>query len=352
VATVQSSPKSLILYTIWMTAFAVVVLWGLYHVRDVVLLLYISGIFAVGFSPIVRLIERQRLLPVGTRRFPRWLAILVLYVVILSAIVSVGLLIVPPVIDQAQELWNQKEEIFNRVQQVLHEYGVLRGEYLTLEQAVERAPGAAADVDVVSTVFDAVRGLLGGIAGFIAVLIVTFYLLVDARNIQQTFLRLFPLDDRPRVDTITRTITLKVSAWLGGQALLGMIIGASSAIGLWLLGIPYFYVLAIIAGFGELIPVVGPILSAIPAVIVAATVSPQKALLVIIFFVVQQQFENHVLVPRVMSRQVGVSPVAVIIALLIGGRLLGVLGALLAVPTVAIVQVLVMELLEYKEKAS
>lgn len=335
-----------------MTAFAVIVLWGLYHVRDVLMLLYISGIFAVGFSPIVRLIERQRLLPVGTRRVPRWSAILVLYVVILSAIVSIGMLIVPPVVEQAQQLWEQKSEIFYRAQQLLHKYGILQGEYLTIEEAVERAPEAAADVNVVTTLLDAVRGLLGGIAGFIAVLIVTFYLLVDARNLQHAFLRLFPMEERPRVDAITRTITLKVSGWLGGQALLAIIIGTTSAIGLWLFGVPYFYVLALICGFGELIPVVGPILSAIPAVIVAATVSPQKALLVIIFFVVQQQLENHILVPRVMSRQVGVSPVTVIVALLIGGRLLGVLGALLAVPTAAIVQVLVSELLESREKGS
>ena len=114
---------------------------------------------------------------------------------------------------------------------------------------------------------------------------------------------------------------------------------------------PYFYVLALISAIGELIPVVGPILAAVPAVAVASTVSLQKVILVIVFFLVQQQFENHVLVPKVMSRQVGVSPVAVIVALLVGGRLLGIVGALLAVPTVAILQVLFSELLDLKEKA-
>jgi predicted PurR-regulated permease PerM len=109
------------------------------------------------------------------------------------------------------------------------------------------------------------------------------------------------------------------------------------------MGVPFFYVLALIAGIGEMIPVVGPILAAIPAVAVAATVSFNKALIVIVFFVVQQQFENHVLVPKIMERQVGVSAVTVIIALLFGGSLLGILGALLAVPTAAIVQVIFME---------
>jgi predicted PurR-regulated permease PerM len=143
---------------------------------------------------------------------------------------------------------------------------------------------------------------------------------------------------------MSRDITVKVSAWLGGQLVLGAIIGTSSALGLWVLGVPFFYVLALISGIGELIPVVGPILSAIPAVAVAATVSLQKALIVIIFFIVQQQVENHVLVPKIMSRQVGVSAVTVIVSLLIGGKLLGIVGAILAVPTAAIIQVLYLEL--------
>jgi len=131
-----------------------------------------------------------------------------------------------------------------------------------------------------------------------------------------------------------------LSAWLGGQLLLSAIIGTTSAIGLWAIGIPFFYVLAVISAIGELIPVVGPILSAIPAIAIAATISLEKMLVVVIFFVVQQQFENHVLVPKVMSRQVGVSAVTVIVSLLIGGELLGILGAILAVPTVAILQVI------------
>jgi predicted PurR-regulated permease PerM len=156
-------------------------------------------------------------------------------------------------------------------------------------------------------------------------------------------LQLFPASERARVDAVSRDITLKVSAWLGGQLLLGAIIGGTSAVGLWLLGIPFFYVLAVISGVGELIPVVGPILSSIPAIAIAATVSLQKVLLVIVFFVLQQQVENHLLVPKIMSRQVGVSAVTVIVALLIGGKLLGIVGAILAVPTAAILQVVLTE---------
>jgi predicted PurR-regulated permease PerM len=333
-----------------MTAFAVVLLWALYHVRHVLLLLYISGLFAIGFSPMVRLIERQRLLPVGSRRFPRWLAILVLYVFIVGSAVAVGMLVFPPLVEQAQQLWNQKDQMFDQAQRFLHDRGLLRGELLTLEQVVERAPEAAGDANVVSTVLGALRGVFGGIVGFLTILIVTFYLLVDSWNLHQMFLRLFPRSERARVDAATRAVTVKLSAWLGGQLLLGAIIGITSAIGLWLMGIPFFYVLALISAVGELIPVVGPILAAVPAIAVAATVSYQKVIMVVIFYVVQQQIENHVLVPKVMARQVGVSAVTVIVAILIGGNLLGIVGALLAVPSAAILQVLLTEILDEREK--
>lgn len=350
--TTPKTQRSLIRYAIWMTVLAALLLWAAYLVREVLLLLYISGLLAIGFSPIVRLIERQRLLPIGTQRFPRWLAILVLYVFIIGTFVGIGMLIFPPLVDQAQEFWSQKEQMFERGQSFLRERGLLRGEQITLEEAVERAPSAAGGTDAVATLFGALRGVLGGIVGFLTIIIVTFYLLVDSWSLHQTMLRLFPPADRARVDAATRAITVKVSAWLGGQLFLGAVIGLTSAVGLWLMGIPYFYVLALISAVGELIPVVGPILAAIPAIAVAGTVSYQKVVMVVIFFLVQQQFENHVLVPKVMSRQVGVSAVTVIVALLIGAKLLGILGALLAVPTAAILQVLFTEVMNMREKPS
>jgi predicted PurR-regulated permease PerM len=347
VTTSPATQKPLILWTIAMIALAVILLWSAFLVRDVLLLIYVSGLLAVGFSPIVRLIERQNVLPIGTRRFPRWLAILVLYVVILGTLTGIGFMIVPPLVDQSQQLWAAKDEMFDRAQEFLIHKGLL-SEHLTLKEAVARAPGT--DSGTVRTVMSAVMGLVGGLFGIITILILTFYILVEADSLRNTMLRLFPAQNRPRVAAASRDITEKVSAWLGGQLLLGGIIGGTSAVGLWLLGIPFFYVLALISGIGELIPVVGPILAAIPAVAVASSVSLKKALLVIVFFTVQQQVENHVLVPKVMSRQVGVSAVTVIVALLIGGKLLGLIGAILAVPTAAILQVLFTELTAQKDR--
>jgi predicted PurR-regulated permease PerM len=157
-------------------------------------------------------------------------------------------------------------------------------------------------------------------------------------------LRLFPRQHRERVDAASRVVMDKVSAWLVGQLLLAGAIGSTSAVGLWALGIPFFYVLALLSAIGEMIPIVGPILSAIPAIAVAASLGPRKVIAVIVFFVLQQQLENHILVPKIMERQVGVSAVMVIISLLLGGSLLGIVGAILAVPTAAILQVIFHEI--------
>jgi predicted PurR-regulated permease PerM len=325
-----------------MTALTVIVLWCAYLVRDALLLIYVSALLALGFSPLVRVIERQKVLPVGSARIPRWFAILVPYVVILGTITLLLLLIWPPLVAQAQALWAQVPDMFDRAQRFLVGKGLLN-EHLTLREAMERAqgPGGAAAQKVAG----AVVGLAGGIFGIVTILILSLYILIDADNLRRSMLRMFPAHQRARVAAATREVMVKVSAWLGGQMLLGAVIGTTSAIGLWALGIPFFYVLALVTGIGEMIPVVGPILSAIPALAVAATISLQKTVFVLIFLVVQQQLESHILVPRIMSRQVGVSPVTVLVALLIGGSLLGIVGAILAVPTAAILQVVANELL-------
>jgi predicted PurR-regulated permease PerM len=337
-----SEQKSLILYGVVMTALAVIILWAAYLVRDALLLIYISGLLAVGFSPTVRLIERQTFLPIGTQRFPRWIAILVLYLMIVGALVGIGFLVVPPLVKQARQLVKELPHMLERATQFLVDKGIV-DHPITWQEAVQQAPVAGSS-DAVGTVVGAIAGVVGGVFGFVTILILTFYLLVEADQLRNWMLRLFPKSRRATVAAASADIALKVSAWLGGQLLLGGIIGATSAIGLWLMGVPFFYVLALISGVGEMIPIVGPILASIPALAVAATVSYQKVLFVLLFFVLQQQFENHVLVPKIMSRQVGVSAVTVIVALLIGGKLLGILGALLAVPTAAILQVIVTEL--------
>jgi predicted PurR-regulated permease PerM len=339
------SALRIVAWSIVMVAVALLLAVALYQVRTVLMLVYVSALLAIGLAPIVRAVERQKLLPVGTRTFPRWLAILTLYLTLLVTVVGLGFAVIPPLVGQGQSLWRRLPDLFARGQQFLIDRGLVDHAF-TMSEALQKAPTGmlGAGGDAVTTVVGAVINVAGGVFGVVTILILTFYMLVESDTIFRRFVRLFPIEQRLRIATVSSDITVKVSAWLGGQLLLGAIIGTTATLGLWLLGMPYFFVLGFIAGIGELIPMVGPILSAIPALMVALTVSPSMALGVGVFFLVQQQFENHLLVPKLMERQVGVSAVTVIIALLMGGSLLGIVGALLAVPTAAVLQVIFDEL--------
>ena len=336
----RSDARALIRYALTGLALTVMLLWAAYLVRGALLLIYVAALVAIGISPVVSRLERRRLR--GRRRLPRWFAILEVYLLLIVVLVLLGALVVPPLIDQARAFWTAIPDLLHRAQQWLIERGLLARE-LTFTEAVQQTTNSGG-TDAVSAVVGAVSGFVGGVFGLLTILILAFYLLLDSSKLFRTFVSLFPKSERPRVEDACRRVSDQVSAWLAGQIFLAIIIGTTAALGLIALGVPYFYVLALIAGLGEMIPVVGPIVAAIPAVAVALTVSPTTALLVAIFFLIQQQVENHVLVPKVMERQVGVSAGIVIIALLIGGSLLGIVGAILAVPTAAILQVVLQEL--------
>jgi predicted PurR-regulated permease PerM len=336
--------NSAIARAVAITALAGLVLVALYVARDAILIAYISVVLAIGLGPIVHRVER--FVPKGTRALPRWFAILVIYLGVVFLATISGLLIVPPLIEQAQDLWTRAPQLLDQGQEFLIRHRLLN-HHITLEEAFQNAPGPG---DAMGTVASALTFAFGGIIAVVTILILTFYLLVDSDKLFFAFARLFPRGERPRVEEVASKISTKVSAWLSGQMILAGTIGLTSAIGLYFLGVPYFYVLALVTAFGEMIPMVGPIFSALPCLAVALTVSPRTAIFTGLFLLAQQQLEAHVLVPKVMERQVGVSAVTVIIALLAGASLLGILGALLAVPSAAIIQVVIQELLDERDR--
>lgn len=334
----RRDPRQVAVFSVAAALTGLVVLWTLYLLRHVLLLLYVAGLLAIGISPAVRWLERHS----QGRRMPRWVAILVIYLGLMVVVAFTVWLTVPPLIAQAQELWTNLPAYLNRAQATLVEHRLITHRY-TWSELLTRVPSPGM---ALVSILGAVQGVIGIAGAVITILVLPYYLLLEAPALQVGFVKFFARDQRVVLARVTHSVTIKVSAWLGGQVLLAFIIGSTAALGLWLIGVPYFYVLALVAGFGELIPVIGPILAAVPAVLVALTVSVELGLLTSAYFGIQQFIENHFLVPRVMERQVGVSPVTVIAALLIGSELLGIVGALLAVPTAAIAQVLLSEWLD------
>jgi predicted PurR-regulated permease PerM len=187
-------------------------------------------------------------------------------------------------------------------------------------------------------------GLFGGVLYLLFSLILALYMTIDGERIRRYLIGFLPSDRLDQALLITERIGVRLGAWARGEALLGVIIGGMTWLGATILGLPYAGALALVAGVGELVPNLGPIIAAVPLIAVGLLVSPTHGLLALVLAVVIQQLENNLIVPRVMSRAVDLHPVAVMLSILAGNELMGIPGALLAVPVVASLSVIVDEI--------
>ncbi len=336
--------RRLILFAVAALAAGTALAWSLFLVREALQLVYLSVMLALGFGPMVRWIEQRHWFK-GKRHAPRWLAILLFYIALIALMVLALQIIVPPLVAQARDLGAHLPEYSDRVQAWLVAHRLLRRPF-TLAELVERAPSPN---DTMFGILGAVNLAVGVVITGFTVLLLSFYLLVEGEELFRGFLRWLPKESRPQWSRVAGDAAVKVGAWMSGQFVLSVLIGVTSAIGFWIIGLPYFYVLALICGIGETIPMVGPIAAAVPAILVASTISLNTAIVTTIFLFVQQQIENNFIIPRLMQKQTGISPILVMVAILIGGSLLGIIGALLAVPTAAVIQILVREYLDQRD---
>lgn len=333
-----------------LTAAAVVaaVAWILILATQALVLIYISMLLAGGLSVPVGYLEGRRILSLGGR-LPRWAALLILYFAILSVMAGVVYAIVPTLVNQAQNFVSELPEYLEMARNRLTATGLLQGDGRqgtgdedggSLAEVAKEAPASG----IITGALTGIWKLLGGIFGLVTILVLTFYLILESEMLFKGVLNLFPKENRPLVGQISRQVRDKISAWIIGQLLLSAIVGIITALVLAILGVPYFFVLGLIAAIGEVIPYLGPFLASIPAILTAATVSYNLAIGVAAFYVALQLLENNLLVPKIFGHEVQLSAAVVIMVIVIGGSIYGILGALLAVPTAAILQVLFQEL--------
>lgn len=316
----------------WKTAIVlglVLLLGLLWLVRNVLILVFIAAVLAAGISPAVHRV-RVRWRFWFHRNLPRGTAVMVVYLPFVALVLTLALILVPQVMSDWRELSTQLP--------MLIEKNVLTplGKYVPMNAVRE----ALRDGDVPQgRMFGYVRGAAMVGAAFIAILFMIAYMLVDAHRLRNLILLIYPADLRgERRRTLTR-MSNRMSSWLSGQLILASIIGAATFVTLAALRIPYALPLAILAAIGEMVPVIGPILGAVPALAIAVLQSPWQFWSVLIFAVVLQKFENLFIAPQVMSRKVAISPLAVFIAFMMGASLLGIVGAIMAIPAAAILQV-------------
>lgn len=302
--------------TIFFVAGFLGLIWAIFLVRDLLILLFVAFIFVSALSPLV-----ERLMKLG---LPKTLSIALIYLVIFASIAAIITLGLTPITAQTSGL---TERLTNTITTLM------RDNHLDQNSLQQELPNLSHNL--VTFTLDFFNSLIT--AALVAV--ITFYLLLDKERIENQFAELFV--NKEKIHSLIEKTEIKLGAWLRGQLILSLIVGVFSYVGLTLLGVDYALPLAIISGLFEVVPIVGPILGAIPAILVALLTSPILALLTAILYVIVQQAESHVIVPQVMKRAVGLNPLLVIITIGIGSRLLGVAGALLAVPITVVLQIIV-----------
>lgn len=314
---------------------AVLAVWLLILIRDIIVLFFVVLVIVAALGPIIDWTSKY---------MPRVLAVIIFSIVLLGALVGIGFIIIPPVVNQLTQLAINLPIIVAKFGPL---YQSIQSSIVNYQEGLFNASSYLAKLG--TNVYSTTIGFVSGIVAVLTVLVLSFYMLLEQNSIKKFLEQSIPIDSKEKVFEIIKKIGSKMGSWLRGQVLLMIIIGLFDGLALTILGVPYALVLAVWGGLTEIIPYIGPWLGLVPAVLVAFTVSPVKALLVLIIFIVIQQLEAQFLAPKIMSKAVGLSPVIIILALLVGAKLMGILGVLIAVPVAAALAVLVQEWPEIKK---
>jgi predicted PurR-regulated permease PerM len=307
----------------------VIVTLLLWRIRRILVLIFIAAVLAAGIAPAVRRV--QILLRLYTKRkVARGTAVLIVYLPFLLTIILVMALTVPHLVAESQQLSTEMPALIDaKLLKPIEKYIPVDSIREALRGGVKQMP-----------VFGYLRSAATLVSSVVAVLFMIVYMLIDAERLRNVFLLLYPANQRAAKRNVIRRVSRRMSSWLSGQLILASIIGVATFVALVALRIPYALPLALIAAAGEMVPVIGPILGAVPPLVVALFKSNWQFWSVLAVAILIQQVENLFLVPRIIGNKVSISPLAVFVAFMTGATLLGIVGAIMAVPAAVIVQVI------------
>lgn len=310
-------------------------LWFLYAIRDIALLFFIVLIIVSALTPLV---DRT------SKYIPRFLSVIILAVLFVGVLTAVGFLFVPPLISQISQLAVNLPIIVTKLGPLYH----------NLQTIVPSSQSNLLDFSsqlsgITSGIYTTTVGLFTGLVALLTIVVMSFYLLLEQNAIKNFVYEIIPQTHREIAVDLLNKISDKMGSWLRGHIVLMVIVGLLDFAALSVIGVPYALTLGLWGGLTEVVPYIGPWIGVIPALIVAFTVSPLKALIVAISFFLIQQIESSFLSPKILGKAVGLSPVIIILALLIGGKLMGILGVIIAVPVAATLSVVFQDWPEIKK---
>lgn len=307
------------------------------RIVSVLVLLFLGILLAESIRPIANKLQ--------TWRIPRGAAVLIVYLLLALVLTGLGLILVPPLVVQVRAVEDISTDVIDWVQETvppLYQISVnlgfddqVRELGTTLTTTITQFIGTLAVVPF---------QILGFLFGIVSVLVIGFFWMSATEKFDRSVIALLPPKRAAEMRSLAAELSQRAGGWVRGQVILMVFIGTVTFVGLFVLQVPYPVALATWASLMEIIPIIGPFLGAIPAILVAFQVSPWLALATAILYVIVQQLENNILVPKIMERAVGLHPILVMVGVLAGGVLYGILGIVIAVPLVAAMQVLAMRL--------
>lgn len=310
----------------------------LYFIRDILIILFTSIIIASAVEPFARRAKKYKI--------PRAVSVIFVYLIAFGIIALVISLLIPPLTEQIKGIIREFPAIieklssyFNNLQSIADKYQIHANPDKILENAGQRLG------EFGSGIFATTKGIISGFGAALIIIVISFYLSIEEGGIIKFIKAITPTRHQEYVMNLFGRSQQQIGRWLRGQLVLVVIVGIMVFLGLSALGVKYALVLALIAAILEVIPYVGPILSAIPAVFLGFLQSPLTGVLVIGLYILIQQIENHFLQPKIMEKAVGLHPVTVIIVLLIGAKVAGVIGMILAVPLASVISVFISDLI-------
>lgn len=316
-----------------------VAFWLVYAFHLALILLVIAIFLGTAIRPAVDGLFRRGL--------PRPWGVLLVFILILGVVVIVGMLLVPLLVEQSGELAVRLPEIYReyRLQWMGSPSRIIRlvAYQLPPINFLDSASPDAGEInplDQVSSLLAVTRRTAEGLFSFLALILLTYYWTLESERTLRGLLLWIPSQSRSNLRTLITDIEEKVGGFVRGQAILCLAIALAALAAYTLIGLPNALILALLAGIFEVVPLVGPILGAIPAVLIALTIDLKLVAGVLLVTVIIQALENYVLVPRIMKKAVGVNSIVALLALITLSSLMGLAGALLAIPVAAVFQLL------------
>jgi len=335
----MSVQNSSISYTsIFRVILVLVIVFALYLIRDVIALLFISVVLSAALYPWVDSMQKYKI--------PRAISILIIYVILIGVLSMIVILMMPIIAEQIGQLAKNLPFYYEKFAFGVSQFsGGQTDVSSTLPKALQTLSTSLGGTT--KSIFSTISGIFGGLISFFAVLVIVFYITLE-ENLLKKFIYFFtPKKDKKYVSNLIDRMQMKIGLWMRGQLSLCLIIGIMTWIGLTILGVKYALILAVVAGVLEIVPFIGPLLSAVPAVFVGFSDSLVKVILIIVLYFLIQQFENNIIVPKVMQKAVGLNPIIVILAVLIGAKLGGWVGAIIAVPVAASIGVFLSDVISH-----